>query len=97
MTKKRVFAIVIAAALLFVVLFSALYITKNSVHKCSQDNCPVCEQLEICENTLQTLALAAVLIAAVLFVGVLRERVFDADLGCLVFSTPVSLKVKLSN
>lgn len=49
----------IAAAVLFVILGSVVFLAVEAGHDCSGHGCPVCAQLEACEEALQTLALAA--------------------------------------
>ncbi len=57
----------------------------------------MCQQLEVCEQALQSMALSVVC-TGILFLLVQNGRISKAPLhffGC--FSTLVSLKVKLSN
>ncbi len=98
MTKKqRLFAFLLAGLLAVVVLFSAFFISQNSNHHCAQENCPVCQQLELCECALQTLAVAVVAVCFSFLLFLHKEQ------KCLSegrrFGSPslVSLKVKLSN
>ena len=59
MKKTRVLSWLIAAAVLFVILGSVVFLAVETGHDCSGHGCPVCAQLEACEEALQTLALAA--------------------------------------
>ena len=97
MTKqKRVLALAMAAAILFIVLASAFFIAAEANHDCI-GGCKICCQINVCCTVLKALALAV--IAAVLAVvagyafgfGVADRYVF-----CPRF-TLVSLKVKLSD
>lgn len=98
MTKqKRMLALVMAAAILFVVLTSAFFIAAEADHDCIGDGCEICCQINVCRTVLKGLALAV--IAAVLTAaaghafgfGVAENRVFYPQY------TLVSLKVKLSD
>ncbi|MCD7764406.1 MAG: hypothetical protein LUI14_14725 [Lachnospiraceae bacterium] len=95
--KNRAAAFVIALVLLFVMCFSSFYVVKNANHHCFGEQCPICEQIAACENTLHGFSLAAAVIAAVLFVPALCTSAVK-PLSVFSFSdTLVSLKVKLSN
>ena len=98
MTKRNhIIGIITALAVLFVILYSSLYIAAEINHDCTGDNCSICCQINICRNTLKTLSLAcfAAATAALLTYTLcgnilLRTRVW-------LKLTPVSLKVKLTD
>ncbi len=98
MTKRnRIIGIITALAVLFVILYSSLYIATEINHDCAGDNCSICCQINICRNTLKTLSLAffAAATAALLTYTLcgnilLRTRVW-------LKLTLVSLKVKLTD
>lgn len=95
--QKRMLALVMAAAILFIVLTSAFFVAAEANHDCIGGGCKICCQINVCCTVLKALALAV--IAAVLAVvagyafgfGVADKYVF-----CPRF-TLVSLKVKLSD
>ncbi len=94
---KRFAAAVLAAAALLVVLSSCLFIVGHADHDCTGEDCPVCEQIAVCIQSLNTAAAAAAAAAlAVILPFRIREGRKAAALLCAVDS-PVSLKVKLSN
>ena len=98
MTKqKRLAALLVAAAVLFVMLFSAFYIAAEAHHDCAGEDCPVCTLICLCRNTLKNLSLA---ICAAAFSAMLVSTVGKV-LSCGRFftrkSSPVALKVKLSD
>ncbi len=98
MTRKtRTLALVMSVTLVFVMLFSFLFIAQNADHHCTQEDCSICQQLEACENTLNAVALVAV--AAGLATLFHRECKVTSAFCTTVhhFDSPVSLKVKLSN
>ena len=67
MTKqKRVLALAMAAAILFIVLASAFFIAAEAHHDCIGGGCKICCQINVCCTVLKALALAV--IAAVLAV-----------------------------
>ncbi len=94
---KRIAAAILAAALVLVMLGSALFIVEESGHDCIGEGCSVCFQLSVCRNALKNLCLA-VFVAAVA-AGVLYALAMGADPRREPdFSdTLVTMKVKLSN
>ena len=94
---KRIAAAFLAAALLLVMLGSALFIIEESDHDCIGEGCAICFQLNVCQNVLKNLCLA-VFTAAVakgvlsaLHIGAHTRREPDFS------DTLVTMKVKLSN
>lgn len=94
---KRIAAAFLAAALLLVMLGSALFIIEESGHDCIGEGCSVCFQLSVCRNALKNLCLAV--FAAAVATGVLFALAMGADAPQKPdFSyTLVTMKVKLSN
>lgn len=95
--QKRGFALILAFVLCLTMLFSATFIVTEADHDCTGEDCPICYQISICENTLKTLSYAVIAITLTL-----------ALIYCLTLSVPMSflgrkntslitLKVKLSN
>ena len=93
----RALALVAAILLLFAMLFSELFIICESGHDCSGDECPICAEIAICETFLRQIVLSVVTI--VMFGAVLHYyfRGISAIWNQAHISTPVSLKVKLSD
>ncbi len=90
-------AAVLAAMLLFGVLFSQVFIAEEFHHDCVGDECPICQTIAQCEaflNRISTgvalfavsiIAAAAVILSALLYAGPATSV------------TPVSSKVRLNN
>lgn len=98
MTKRnRIISIITALAVLFVIMYSSLYIATEINHDCAGDNCSICCQINICRNTLKTLSLAcfaattAALLTYTLCINILLRTNVSFKL------TLVSLKVKLTD
>ncbi len=95
--KKRIISLLIAVALLFVMLYSALYIAAESNHICIGENCPVCYQINACENALKFLSLTvctagfAAVLAYVLYISI------SACINAVRGYTLILLKVKLTD
>lgn len=98
MTKQnRVFSMLMAGIIAFALLFSVAFITVEANHDCSGDNCPICQQINTCQNILDGIALAG---AAAGFVAALLHILYKLILPYtedIPKITLVSLKVKLLN
>lgn len=98
MTKsKRGWAIFTAVAVLFVMLFSVFYIAMEANHHCIGDECPVCQQIVMCENAVNNLSLALVFVAVVTAIFLLKRHIELAFISVCKYATLVTLKVKLTN
>ena len=95
--KKRIISLAVAVAVLFVMLCSAVFVAAEANHDCVGENCPICYQISVCENTLKNLSLAvcAVVFAAVFIYTLCRSISACAD--AITSYTLVSLKVKLTD
>ena len=95
--KKRIAALLLAVTVLLVMLYSALFIAAEADHDCVGEGCPICYQVDACQNTLKSLSLAVCVTAvAVAFTYTLCRCIsFCTDYAQR--DTLVSLKVKLSN
>ncbi len=51
--RTRVLTGIVGVLMLVFVLFSAFYIAAEANHDCSDDDCPVCACVRMCENTLR--------------------------------------------
>ena len=90
-------SLIVAAAVFFVMLYSALYIAAEANHDCVGENCQICYQISVCENTLKTLSFAvfAAVFAAAFTYTLCRSISACADVTTIY--TLVSLKVKLTD
>ena len=95
--KKRIISLIVAVAVFFVMLYSALYIAAEANHDCVGENCPICYQISVCENTLKNLSLA---VCAVAFAAAFTYTLCRSISACADVTpsyTLISLKVKLTD
>ena len=95
--KKRIISLIVAVAVIFVMLYSVLYIAAEANHDCVGENCPICYQISVCENTLKNLSLA---VCAVAFAAAFTYTLCRSISACADVTpsyTLVSLKVKLTD
>ena len=95
--KKRIAALLLAVTVLLVMLYSALFIAAEADHDCVGENCPICYQINVCQNALKNLSLA---VCAVAFAAAFTYTLCRSISACADFTpsyTLVSLKVKLTD
>ncbi len=98
MTKKtRIAAAVLAALAVFVMLSSAFFIVAHAGHDCAGEDCPICEQICACVKSFQRFALAALSASAAVMLVCACDIRLGGKACAFVPSTPILLKVKLSN
>ena len=95
--KNRIISIFFIVMILFVMLYSALFIVAEADHDCVGENCPICYQISICEYTLKNLSLY---VCSVAFAAAFTYILCGSTPVCAEATpccTLVSLKVKLSD
>ena len=95
--KKRTVAILLAVTVLFVMLCFALFIAAEANHDCTGESCPICRQIDLCQNTVKNLSLA---LCAIAFTAALTDPLSRGVSTCASIvrsNSLVALKVKLSN
>ncbi len=97
MTKKRILAAVLAALVLAVMLSSSLFIIEHADHDCTGEDCPICQQIYLCTQTIKTLSLAFIAVTVFSALATLIHIIDRQIETACVPRTPVSLKVKLTN
>ena len=94
---NRVSAALLACALVCIVLFSVFFIALEAEHDCAGEDCAICVVLTVCENLLRQPPYSAAASAGVLLCCAGFYAVFTRRAATNVFSTPVTLRVKLSD
>ncbi len=88
---------IMAAMVIFVMLFSAIFVVSHTDHDCAGEDCPICACICLCENLLH----GTVDSSMVSSVGILPVVLNTASIlisYCVVISgTPVSVKVRMNN
>lgn len=95
--KKQITALIMTVAIIFVMLFSALFITVEAGHNCTDNHCPICTQINICINTIKGFALATMAFALAAMMKFLACDIILFIKNAFTQSSLVTLKVKLSN
>ena len=97
MKKTKRAAAVFACVLFFAMLLSVLFIAHETNHECIGEDCQVCARLAACENSLKNISGAVTAAAAVTAVCFVFVRTLLCSPVLCAASSPVSLKVKLSD
>lgn len=95
--RSQISAAVLAALFSVIVLFSSVFIIEHAGHECIGEDCPVCEQLDACAETLKELTAVIVFTLIVLELAASPRKAHEPRAPAFVPHTPVLLKVKLSN
>ena len=95
--KHRFAAVLMCVILTAVILLSSFYIVEEAHHDCTGQNCPICHEIQLCIQMLNT-ACGAVVIAAVTLLTVFKTSRMRASMGLNDRRAKlVTLKVKLSD
>lgn len=95
--KQRFVSIIAALTLIISLVSSVTFAAVEANHDCIGESCPICIQINNCENTLKNLVFTVTgskaALAAVFFVCLVAQKVYEA----FCTYTLISLKVKLSD
>ncbi len=94
---RRSTAAIIGILMLFVMLFSAFYISAETDHDCTGEDCPICACIQQCENTLHQIGDGIASSAAVIIpFAFLLVSIFHLA-SLFPQETLVSRKVRMNN
>lgn len=94
--RRSTLSIIAALAVLFVVLISSFFVAEETNHDCTGEDCPICYEISVCQETVRKLTVVGVVFAAILLLSVCVELPV-AQSRPAVCRTLISLKVKLSD
>ena len=95
--SKRITAWIALVAVIFVMLFSVIYISKHADHECTGAECPVCAVMEQCGNNIKNIGTIIVAVAAVFFQCLsIKKSVQFVSAVCPDYSL-ISQKVRMNN
>ncbi len=95
--SKKIAVGIIGLMMLVVLSFSAFYIASELNHECDGEDCPICEFMQQCVNTLHQISDGAIAYAAaVVLIVYCLISVLDYD-SFIDKDTLVSIKIRLNN
>lgn len=95
--RERIAAAVLAALAVLVMLSSACFVITHAEHDCAGEDCPVCEQLCACVKSFQRFTITVLVAAAAVALTCACDIRLGGKACAFAPSTPILLKVKLSN
>lgn len=95
--KKKIAAVVMCFMLVMSIFLASLYIVSKAHHECTGQDCPICHEIQLCVQFLNTVGGAVIITAVVLFTLHEFLIVLTSFLYICRNNTLVSLKVKLSD
>ena len=95
--STRALAMLLAALLAVVMLFSVFYIALEADHDCHGEDCAVCAVLSACERVLHRLLGIGAAAVFMLAAAAVVYRAADGRGTASAHSTLITLKVKLSD
>lgn len=95
--RNRIAALLFAVTILVIMLYSAFFVAAEADHDCVGEGCPICYQVDACQNTLKSLSLAVCVTAVAVAFTYILCRCISLCTDYAQRDTLVSLKVKLSN
>ena len=94
--KKKCIVISCGICRYFVVLISSFFVAAETNHDCTGEDCPICYEISVCQETVRKLTFACAVFAAILLLSVCIVLPV-AQSRPAVCHTLISLKVKLSD
>ncbi len=96
--SKKILALVLCIALLFVPVVSFFYIAGHINHECTGQDCPICTQIDVSKHNIDNSKAFYIAALYVLIVAVTTASICSAvDIICHSGITLISLKVELLN
>ena len=93
----RRIALLLAAVVIFCVVFSAFLTVSRSHHHCEGEDCRICWQISLCQKTVRNMGISVLAVQALSLLRMMAERISVQTGGQSVCLSPVALKVKLSD
>lgn len=93
---RKVSALTIVACFVLIMAFSAYISGYEHFHECTGDDCPICDLVSICENTVRAIGTAVVMIAVFSFIAK-TTNIIQSDEPVFTVKSLISDKVRLND
>ena len=94
--SKRITAWIALIAVVCVMLFSVIYISKHADHECTGTECPICAVMEQCGNNIKNIGTIIVAIVATFFLCVSSQKSVQYAITKYSDDSLISRKVRLN-
>lgn len=95
--SRRIIAWIALFAILFVMLFSTMFISRHAHHDCTGPDCEICVVMQQCSNTLKSLGTVLVAVSFGLFIATSMQRGLQHNYAVGVCCSLISQKVRMNN
>lgn len=95
--SKRIAMCIMGIMIFIVVLFSVLFIARETNHDCKGDDCPICACLIQCEKTIHQIGVRIVSLVAIVLPIADLFLSMCVLLFFIAYKTPVSGKIRMNN
>ena len=63
--RRSVLSLAVVFAVIFVVLISSFFVAAETNHDCTGEDCPICYEISVCQETVRKLTFACAVFAAI--------------------------------
>lgn len=95
--SKKIISIALCILLLFVTFASLFYIVEEKNHHCTGEDCPICANIHLAEQTLRTIGNGSINLVAVAVIPALITLLTVGKLLFVFETSLVSQKVRLND
>jgi hypothetical protein len=94
---KSKIAIYMAVCILFLLLFSELFINTHREHNCTGIDCPICAEIQFAEVTIQQMGSAITAVFILFISACLIASAVSITNPIYILKTPVDMKVRIND
>ncbi len=95
--SKKITAWIALVAVVFVMLFSVIYISQHADHECTDAECPVCAVMELCWNNIKNIGNMIVAIVTSFFLCLPIQKSVQPVIAVCSYFSLISQKIRLNN
>ena len=95
--SKRITAWIALVAVVFVMLFSVIYILKHADHECTGAECPVCAVMDQCSNNIKNIGIIVAVVVAAFFLCLSIQKCVQFVFAVCPDYSLISQKVRMNN
>lgn len=96
-TRRRISALLLAATVFFILLFSSVFPSVHFHHPCTHHHCPICEQILRCDQLVSSLEDVTFFVTVCFLPGISLFFCPPVFTGAKRMKSLVTLKVKLTH
>ncbi len=94
---KKIILMAIVTLFLTVVILSVYYTALEIHHECLSDECPICEQIQQCENTIRQIESGVITFVSLIIPLLIFIHLFSQNTFVILQNSLITKKVRLNN